>query len=992
MKKNFKHWSIFIVLILFAVNGQAQSDITNLVLANAGFDESINFTVNGEVVHWRTSANDDPVNWGMHPLEGWKTYITADPTGCGATFEFGTESMINSVTPPPTASDGTTTGGVLGFSAGWGTQVGYLQSAGLPAGSYTLDYVLYNKGTATAGTSLTGWIPDEGDAVLSSKNNFTPDTWETDAVNFELPTYASGKIQAGFGSIAGSGSGAVAKIFIDYLKLTCNSIDKTQLSALIAEGNTLYGSGSGTKAPELRAALDAVDAVSSEEATSPALINAAVSLGYAVSQYKAQVEQETFFAGKSEELLALLDQADEIFGGHTGIYSPVALLALETAYTEASNAYEEKTLTFDNIAGYVDQLRLAIDNLLASASGLKIHYTFDNVTGNTVTNEAADEYHGTLNNEASVISMGKYKVLSLGNGTGYLDMSAAAGNILPTATNYTVSAYYRVDKAASLSGNGYFLWAFSVLETNSASAGPYVAYRLNAQRFALSTGGYSNEAGIQVGEAAIKDVWQHVLYRQTGNTGELYIDGQLIGTNAEVPLAGSAFTTPSPYNWIGRAPFGADNYLKNTLVYDFRFYNQAVETEQITEWAALVSDLNNEYDYGTIGDFSPLIAFIAECNTLLSTITIGENVGEYPQAAVWELEDAISEAQTEVDKNKASQFLIDTRLADLKAAHTAFLSAVVAGTNTLADGEYYISLNNRYLNNPGKSALANGVDLSAANSGLKAGINIVDESQIYSISKITVDAVNDVSRYSIFSTVNEADSIDDPNPYRCMTDWARYEKLELNLNWWTFDILYNQTIDAYAIYCGGDATARGYWRYIEADQRLTNQNGTTAAPEYTFKFIPLHAAFVEEVAKGRTVFAAAVVGTAADEYAQSVYDAFKTALETAEAITAGTFTKDDLFAYGAARKLFVRNDGSSAFETVIKKVKPAASNIIITGENNQIRIASAKPAKAIVYTITGTVVARKVLSGGESFIPVNPGLYIVRVAGETAKTNKVVVR
>jgi hypothetical protein len=516
---------------------------------------------------------------------------------------------------------------------------------------------------------------------------------------------------------------------------------------------------------------------------------------------------------------------------------------------------------------------------------------------------------------------------------------------------------------------------------------------LNTQRFALSTGGYGNESGIQVGTEAVKDVWQHVLYRQTGNTGELYIDGRLIGTNTAVPLAGSTFTTPSPYNRIGRAPFNGDNYLKNTLVYDFRFYNQAVENAQITEWAALISDLQEEYNYGTKGDFSQLTALLAECNALLATITTGENPGEYPQAAVWELEDAIAEAQAKVDENKASQFLINSLIADLKAAYAAFLASIHAETNTFDEGEYYIRLNNLYLNNPGKNTLANAVDLSVANSGLKAGINILDESQIYSISKETVDATNPgVFRYSIFSTVNEADSIDDPNPYRCMTDWARYEKLALNLEWWTFDISYNQTVDAYAIYCGGAGTARGYWRYIEAGRRLTNQNGTTATPEYSFKFVPIYTAFVEEVAKGRVVFNNAVVGTAGDEYAQSVYDAFHAALETAEAVTAGTFAKDDLFAYGAAKELFVRNDGSSAFATSIEKVKPVVSDIIITGGDKQIRIAGGKPARAVVYTITGTVAAQKGLSAGESFIPVNPGLYIVRVAGETIKTSKVIVR
>ena len=56
------------------------------------------------------------------------------------------------------------------------------------------------------------------------------------------------------------------------------------------------------------------------------------------------------------------------------------------------------------------------------ASDLKIHYTFDNVTGRTVTDASGSGYNGTLMNDASILVMGKYKVLKLGNGTGYLNI------------------------------------------------------------------------------------------------------------------------------------------------------------------------------------------------------------------------------------------------------------------------------------------------------------------------------------------------------------------------------------------------------------------------------------------------------------------------------------------------------------------------------------------------------------------------------------------
>ena len=100
------------------------------------------------------------------------------------------------------------------------------------------------------------------------------------------------------------------------------------------------------------------------------------------------------------------------------------------------------------------------ENYRTSEIGLKIQYTFDNVTDKTVADASGSGYNATLMNNASILSMGKYKVLDLGNGTGYLDMGATVGNVISSTTNYTVSVYYRVDKNASLSGNGFPMGIF----------------------------------------------------------------------------------------------------------------------------------------------------------------------------------------------------------------------------------------------------------------------------------------------------------------------------------------------------------------------------------------------------------------------------------------------------------------------------------------------------------------------------------------------------
>ena len=299
-------------------------------------------------------------------------------------------------------------------------------------------------------------------------------------------------------------------------------------------------------------------------------------------------------------------------------------------------------------------------------NGLKLRYTFEGVTGQTVPDASGSGYDGTLKNQATIMPMGKYNVLSLGNGTGYLDMGKNVGEVISSMNDFTVSVYYRVDKNASLSGAGYFLWAFSVLSVNTATSGPYVGYRLNAQRFALSPNGWDNENSnsIERGGEATKNTWQHMLYRQTGKKGELYIDGRLVGTNTGMPIPSSAFTTSPSYNWIGRPPFNGDSYLKNTLVYDFRLYNQAVTNGEISELADVIEDLNYEYSYGTVGDFTQLTTLLAECDDLLAP----GNVDKYPATAVEEFTDVVVYAQNLVAANKASQSLIDEWTATLQSA------------------------------------------------------------------------------------------------------------------------------------------------------------------------------------------------------------------------------------------------------------------------------------------------------------------------------------
>ena len=301
--------------------------------------------------------------------------------------------------------------------------------------------------------------------------------------------------------------------------------------------------------------------------------------------------------------------------------------------------------------------------LWAQEDNLILQLDFEHTDGRTVSDPDHSGISATLMNDASVDQMGKFHILNLGNNTGYLDLTEKAGDLFRQTDNYTISMYYRVNEKASLSGAGFFLWSFSTSTACTNVEGKYSAYRLNAQRFANSTGGYSNETGIELGGESEKGKWIHVVYTQSGSKGTLYLNGTQKGTNSAMPLNSTNFTSSIPYVWIGRAPFSTDSYLKQTLVYDIRLYDKVLTTEEIKTLASVTEDLEYEYKYGETGDFTALQAAVNEARTF-----VAENASSYPSAAIEIYQDEINMAQDLINEGKVNQSMIDEQEEALKNA------------------------------------------------------------------------------------------------------------------------------------------------------------------------------------------------------------------------------------------------------------------------------------------------------------------------------------
>lgn len=298
----------------------------------------------------------------------------------------------------------------------------------------------------------------------------------------------------------------------------------------------------------------------------------------------------------------------------------------------------------------------------AEEANLKLHFNFENATGNAVPEAVSGgTLKGTLQNNAKVEKMGKYHVLNLGSANGYFDMGAGAGKVMAGCTNFTISMYYYVNANQDISGLGNFLFTFSTQETCSSDAGCYYFYALNTQRFAASQAGYGSESSVNANVVSAKGHWVSVVYVLDGSNGTLYVDGQKMLT-APMPKGNETFSNTAPvYNWIGRSPFAGDAYLANTKVADIRIYDKALTGGEVTRLALTADDYDNEFRHGTQGDLTKLNTTLEEASTIIKG-----DISIYTADAVAILSDTYEFIKAKSEKETLSQFMIDEYVEVLK--------------------------------------------------------------------------------------------------------------------------------------------------------------------------------------------------------------------------------------------------------------------------------------------------------------------------------------
>jgi fibronectin type 3 domain-containing protein len=207
---------------------------------------------------------------------------------------------------------------------------------------------------------------------------------------------------------------------------------------------------------------------------------------------------------------------------------------------------------------------------LATGPLPRVLLTFDETSGTVAHDSSGNKWDGTLvggptwvpgmfNNAVSLNGNGQYVTLPTGVVSGLTDFTIAAWVKLNSS-----SAWMRVFDFGTGTTD------YMVLTPQNGNNGKV--------RFIITTTSYNNEQDIDGTAPLPVGVWTHVAVSLAGTTGTLYVNGALVGTNANMTLNPSSLGSTFQ-NYIGKSEF-ADPYL-NGLVDDFRIYGRALSATEI---------------------------------------------------------------------------------------------------------------------------------------------------------------------------------------------------------------------------------------------------------------------------------------------------------------------------------------------------------------------------------------------------------------------------
>jgi len=250
-----------------------------------------------------------------------------------------------------------------------------------------------------------------------------------------------------------------------------------------------------------------------------------------------------------------------------------------------------------------------------TTTGLKLHYTFENVTGGLVTDATGNGLDGSLMG-ASVVVPGVS-----GNGVNFptasnpaVDYILLPNGITGSLTDFTVATWVKMDRVD---------WWMRVFDLGSGTANYIMCTAMGGNfkvEFKYNDGGgqfVDTPSPLPTGK------WVHVAltcsYVDGVGLAKLYLDGTVVGSNSNItitPAMLDALTgTPTNQNYIAKSQWG-DNGLNGT-VDDFRIYSRALTGDDVLELTGTPPELVTQWKALTIaGDLANITSNVVLPTTM----------------------------------------------------------------------------------------------------------------------------------------------------------------------------------------------------------------------------------------------------------------------------------------------------------------------------------------------------------------------------------------
>lgn len=261
-----------------------------------------------------------------------------------------------------------------------------------------------------------------------------------------------------------------------------------------------------------------------------------------------------------------------------------------------------------------------------------LRYAFNQLgSTDSIYDETGNGYNALLVGSAQIKKLGQFNLLATGSQSGYVDMTSKVGNIIKNLSNFTVSTYLYVDPSVNLTSDGNFVWTFSKSANIATNPTGCMFYTAKNSRYAICPTNYNTERTLNVGVQSDKGEWKHVAYVQSGSTGYIFIDGNLVKSGSVNMLPSALGATG--YNYLCKSAYASDQLLSNTMLYDFRIYNSALNSSQVSSLATKIAALDT-VTYTDIVDAALLNLTLGNLSAVTGNLNLPD-VGEGATAITW---------------------------------------------------------------------------------------------------------------------------------------------------------------------------------------------------------------------------------------------------------------------------------------------------------------------------------------------------------------------